>query len=530
MAKFVASLLVVLAAFGVRASAQEQPKEAVKDDEAKIVNMQTAQQFMTRLNRGIELLSKNLYRPVDEDQAAVEAIRGLYKHLNRSVPKEIEDRFPRGPGQKKSDKFEDQLKDALDELDGIASKTPARFALLTDAYMQLGNRKAYIGNDAGTAFRAVLRNFEGKAEVLSPESVTRLRRYHNTSKFGEIGLEFVRATKNGPLVVVSTVKDGPAHRGGVRVGDQIVRFDLFADYRHQPLPEPQAFSTRKYVDATVNRMLFGWRGEKVRLAFERDGMMRELTLVREAVKREAFVGAVRKDDNSWNYFVDEKEKIAYVRILDFMRTEVLGDFEELLTQLAEQKIRGLILDLRYVGSGSTETAVAFADLFIDEEPIVEIRGRNADSGLRKGTKERRLNVPMACLVNGEGSVCGEIIASCLQDQRRAAIVGERTAGSGAVVQYYPFEGGILQITTAHCYRPNGKALDRAMAEAEKSADWGVTPDRGLAIELTAADREALRQSFDRQRLLKEDGVRAEAFRDLEREAAVTYLRGKIGAK
>jgi len=498
-------------------------QEIADDEEARIVGLQSSRQFVVRLNRGLKVLAKNYYKEVDEEALAAEAVRGLYLALKTPLPKTLEEQMARRADPKKPASLEDQLDDALKALDGLAGKGQ-RFTLLEDAYMRLGDRKLLVGHDVFLAFRAVLATFDGKASMLSRERIARLRLYQNLTTAAELGMDIERVSKEMMApVVISTVKDGPAHRGGVRAGDRITRFDAFYDFRSGALEEPQVFNLTKLSEAYFEHMLHGRNGLKVRLALERDGKPFEVMLAFAPVKHEPIAGAKRRDDNTWNYILDEDAKIAYVHLRHTATPGQLVEIEEILAQIETQQVKGLILDLRNATLRS-EVAIALADLFVEDVPIVELRGRNELSGLRKGAKGSRLRVPMACLINGESSVGVEILASCLQDQRRAAIVGERTAGEGAVLQNFPTEGGYLQMVTAYAYRPGGAPLERSLAQG---AEWGVSPDAGLVVELTAANRDKLRRHLIRHALLKEDAAPADGFVDAQRDAALRHVRSQL---
>src|SRR5581483_5906566 len=70
--------------------------------------------------------------------------------------------------------------------------------------------------------------------------------------------------------------------------------------------------------------------------------------------------------------------------------------------------------------------------------------------------------PMAVLVNRFSASSSEIVAACLQDHKRAIVVGERTWGKGSVQNVVELEGGrsALKLTTASYKRPSGKNIHR----------------------------------------------------------------------
>jgi carboxyl-terminal processing protease len=78
----------------------------------------------------------------------------------------------------------------------------------------------------------------------------------------------------------------------------------------------------------------------------------------------------------------------------------------------------------------------------------------------------------------------EIVAACLQDHRRATVIGERSWGKGTVQNVFEFEGGrsALKLTTASYWRPSGVNIHR---DPEDTLDdvWGVSPNEGMTINL-----------------------------------------------
>ena len=104
---------------------------------------------------------------------------------------------------------------------------------------------------------------------------------------------------------------------------------------------------------------------------------------------------------------------------------------------------------------------------------------------------------MAVLVNRYSASASEIVSACLQDHKRAVVVGERTWGKGSVQNVIELEysdknvaRSVLKLTTAGYRRPNGKNIDRPPG-AKDSDEWGVSPDKGLELKLDDAERSDL---------------------------------------
>ena len=77
------------------------------------------------------------------------------------------------------------------------------------------------------------------------------------------------------------------------------------------------------------------------------------------------------------------------------------------------------------------------------------------------------------------------MAGCLQDHKRAILIGEQTWGKGTVQDVLPIEHGesALKLTTSSYWRPSGKNIDRDFAKENGDAKWGVQPDAGYEVAL-----------------------------------------------
>ncbi|MGC3968668.1 MAG: S41 family peptidase [Pirellulales bacterium] len=167
-------------------------------------------------------------------------------------------------------------------------------------------------------------------------------------------------------------------------------------------------------------------------------------------------------------------------------------------------MKGLVLDLRFNPGGLLKSAIDVADLFITDGRIVSTKGRNTDerpvNARKAGTFE---GFPMAVLVNRYSASASEIVSACLQDHKRAIVVGERTWGKGSVQNVIELEEGhsALKLTTAAYMRPSGKNIHR-FPDAKESDEWGVMPDKGYELKLPDGELgDLVRTRRDRDLLL-----------------------------
>jgi carboxyl-terminal processing protease len=217
-----------------------------------------------------------------------------------------------------------------------------------------------------------------------------------------------------------------------------------------------------------------------------------VTLTREIVKVRTALGFRRLDDDSWDYMLSPEKGIGYIRVTQFSRNTV-EELTEALDKLKSLDVKGLVLDLRNNPGGLLSSAIEASDLFVSEGRIVSTEGRNTArppwNARKAGTYE---GFPMAVLVNHRSASASEIVAACLQDHDRAVVVGERTWGKGSVQNIIELEDGrsALKLTTAGYKRPSGAKIHR-FPDSEDKDEWGVTPNEGYGVTLSAEEAKQL---------------------------------------
>ncbi|QDU97591.1 S41 family peptidase [Lignipirellula cremea] len=219
----------------------------------------------------------------------------------------------------------------------------------------------------------------------------------------------------------------------------------------------------------------------------------QVTVKRAEIPLESVRGDTRLPDGSWDYHLQQDPRIGLIRVSSFGDNTV----DDVLRALAsfEAVPQALILDLRSNNGGYLRGAVEMCDMFIDKGKIVQTLGRggHVDKTYTAGTSLRLpKNVPMVVLVDNYSASAAEIVAACLQDHQRAIVVGERSYGKGTVQQVYPLKNGrsALKLTTDSYWRPSGANIHRR-EDATDQDQWGVRPNPGFEIVLTAQEQEAV---------------------------------------
>lgn len=325
-----------------------------------------------------------------------------------------------------------------------------------------------------SAMSGMLEGLDPYSAYLGPELLQEMETALD-QEFGGVGIEVQKPEAEGPLVVHSAIANTPAFRAGLRKGDQIWAID-------------GVDATKLALSESV-RLMRGPAGSAVRVLLQRGNRSakEELSLNREVVVLDSVLGDVRLPDGTWDYRLAENQRIGYLRITTFGKRT--GDELRRILNAptsASYPFDALIIDLRGNSGGLLDSAVEVCDLFIDEGVIVSTSGRagRVRSSYAASPKSTIVpaSIPIAVLVNMLSASASEIVAACLQDHRRAVVVGARTWGKGTVQNIFDLEGGrsALRLTTAGYVRPNGKNIHK-LKDAGDAEEWGVLPDTGWEV-------------------------------------------------
>ncbi len=232
----------------------------------------------------------------------------------------------------------------------------------------------------------------------------------------------------------------------------------------------------------VVQLIKGPKGTKVILQIlpeGKDAKSHNVTIVRDKI---------RLEDRAVKSEVVEKDgkKFGVLEVPSFY-VGLAKDTDALITELKQQNVDGIIVDLRNNGGGALSEATALSGLFIKQGPIVQVRdsyGRvtvNADNG-----ESISYDGPLTVLVNRYSASASEIFAAALQDYGRAIVVGENSFGKGTVQQHrslnhiydlFDKELGYVQYTIQKFYRIDGGSTQNR----------GVVPDIAYPTAIDPAD-------------------------------------------
>ncbi len=350
------------------------------------------------------------------------------------------------------------------------------------------------------ALKGMLNTLDPHSEFMEPDKYKELQN-DTQGAFGGLGI--VISMKDNYVTVVAPMDDSPGFRAGILTGDRILKID--------------GKSTEKMSLADAVKTLRGEPGSPVTVSVFRPttGQLKEHKLTRETITIDMV-----KDINGKKEFPLAENKIGYVRLVQFGE-KTSDDLETALKKLKGQGMQALVLDLRWNPGGLLEQAVDVCEKFLPRgELVVTTEGRNSGQTSRRkamGRGDELQNMPMVILVNLGSASASEIVAGCLQDLKRAIVLGEKTFGKGSVQSILPLQdGSALRLTTAKYYTPSHKVIH----------EEGITPD--IVVPVTdEEERDILlkRAPGGVESLEEKDRARVVESRDPQLDRAIDLLKG-----
>lgn len=478
---------------------------------------EAAEAYARTVVKAAGLLVKDYVKELKQPELVANAIKGLYSRLEEKLPPEM-------------------LKRVESAKDLSAQDLTT---LLADTRQNLGKREDLEKNkDADISLQRMMAKLDPYTTYIDAETKAAFDK-DVQGNFTGIGVQIRRDSVTDMLLVVTPIKGSPAFKAGLQAGDIITRIVRTVDSNGAALKEPETISTKGMATTEAVKKILGKPGTPVAVTIQREGQAaRDISLVRARIEVESVLGYKRKPNADWDYMIDPKSKIAYIRLTNFARNsarDMSRALDEVRKQAGAEKqtLKGLVFDLRFNPGGLLDSAVLISDMFVDDGLIVSIRPRGRQETKFNGSSEGSLSdFPMVCLVNNGSASGSEIVSAALQDHHRALIVGERSFGKGSVQNIKEFGDGEIKLTTATFWRPSGKNLNKSSTAGKEEDTWGVKPN--IEVKLNRKERDDLFDHFRDTEIIEPAGGRPNkeakpAFVDKQLEEALKYLKGHSGS-
>lgn len=299
------------------------------------------------------------------------------------------------------------------------------------------------------------------------------KRYFDEQMSGKFyGIGASLREEDGNIKIGTLLAGSPAWKSGqVQVGDVVLKVA-------QGTAEPVELTG--FVTEDAVKIIRGKKGTEVRLTLKKaDGAVKVVTLIRdEIVQDETFARSAIVNT--------AKGKIGFIFLPEFYANfedpkgaRCSEDVRKEVIKLKEQKVDGIVMDLRNNGGGSLYDVVQMVGLFIEGGPIVQVRDRDGKPQVYFDRDKSVLyDGPLAVMTNEFSASASEIFAAAIQDYNRGVIIGSSTTyGKGTVQRNIGLDKivgfvdpnsdlGTIKLTLQKFYRINGGSTQKKGVAAD----------------------------------------------------------------
>ena len=288
-----------------------------------------------------------------------------------------------------------------------------------------------------------------------------------------IGVMVSQNVYTGIITVVKPFKDGPAYNAGMRKEDILIKVE-----------------DEEVTGVDLNEVVAKIKGE--------EGTKVNVTVLRgeEEISMDVTRAWIEVPTIEHEMLDD---KIGYISRSEFDEVTV-EQFNTAVANLEEQKMKGLVIDLRDNPGGLVDSAVAMLDRILPKGLLVYTEDKNGHREEEYAKDKIELNVPLVLLVNQNSASASEIFAGAVQDFEKGKVVGTQSYGKGIVqIVAYVNDGSGIKFTVSQYFTPKGNAVHEV----------GITPDVVVELDeelktLSEIPKEKDNQLQEAIRVLKEE--------------------------
>jgi carboxyl-terminal processing protease len=375
----------------------------------------------------------------------------------------------------------------VENVDASASLTDSdKFQILEQTWSTIRNN--YVDSDSISDDELIYGAARGMVDALGdtghsvfldPEDAERVK----AATEGQfVGIGITLDTSTGVPVIASVFEDSPAEAAGFRAQDVISAIN--------------GVSTDGVAPETIASQLRGAEGTEIEVTVTRPSTGESIsrTLTRQVIKIEPV---------SWSMLPGD---VGLIRLLDFS-TGANDGVKAAIEEIKASGGKAIILDLRDNPGGYVHEALGVASDFFAEGTIVYQQQERGSDPVTKATigQGSAVGMPVAVLINGGSASAAEIIAGSFQDNDRGTLFGEKTFGTGTVLNEFKLaDGSQIQLGIAHWLTPKGHQIWHTGIEPDVKVALGprgdpLRPKNGATVtsdELSASSDAQLKAAYE----------------------------------
>ena len=272
-----------------------------------------------------------------------------------------------------------------------------------------------------------------------------------------IGIEIYNDEKLN-IIVNSVFKGSPADTSGIKKGDIITKIN--------------GENVTGTLTTNLVSKIKSLNNNVFTLEILRDGKYINISTKSDTIELKSATYKVLEQNN---------KKIGYINISIFANNTA-KQFKEALSKLEDEKIEGLIVDVRDNPGGYLETAIEISDLLLNKDKVIYKTndGDKIEATYSKGKKD--YDKKIVILINNGSASASELLTLSLKENLNAYTVGVTSYGKGTVQEVKKYNNIQYKYTTKLWLSPSGKSIN----ETGIIPDLEVKPDNNGDNQLQSA--------------------------------------------
>lgn len=323
------------------------------------------------------------------------------------------------------------------EVEGL-EKVKQAYELISSKYVEEVNEEELLEG----AIQGMLSTLDDPYSVYMDKDTAKQFSDSLDSSFEGIGAEV--GMEAGKIIIVSPFKNSPAEKAGLQPNDHVISID------------GQSVEGSDLNDTVLK--IRGKKGTKVKIEVLRSGSREKLSfnVTRDEIPIETVFSSVKREGQA---------KYGYIEITSFSE-ETAKDFKEELAKLEDQKIKGLVLDVRGNPGGYLQSVEEILKEFVTKDkPYIQIEERNGNKKRYFSNLNEKKEYPVTVLVDKGSASASEILAGALKEAGKYEVVGETSFGKGTVQQAVPMgDGSNIKLTLYKWLTPDGNWIHKKGVE------------------------------------------------------------------
>lgn len=305
-----------------------------------------------------------------------------------------------------------------------------------------------------TALKAIASSFDTHTAYFTPAEAAQFMIQLQQRLFG-IGAQ-LKDDLNG-FTIVKIIDGGPASRNtGLKVNDRIIAIN------GEPVVGMEITDTVELIRGDVDTPIF------LTVLREKGDGGKEEAIEIKIIRGEVVIKEARIQSTLYPYGDGVIAHIAlHAFYQDPQHSSASDLYEEMQKISKENKIKGIVLDLRLNSGGVLPQAVAVTGLFITKGIVVSIKDNTGRvEHLRDIEGKTAYDGPLIILTSKASASAAEIVAGSLQDYGRALVVGDAHTFGKGTFQTFTLESanyskvnpkGEHKVTRGRYYTVSGKS-------------------------------------------------------------------------